>query len=100
MAKESMIQKEMKRQKLFLKYYDKKKSIKNSIKLSTNFETNIELQKKLQKIPRNSLSCRKRNRCWMTGRSRGFYRDFGLSRHVLREMAHECLLPGVKKSSW
>jgi len=36
----------------------------------------------------------------MTGRSRGVYRDFGLSRHVLREMSHECLLPGVKKSSW
>nr|YP_010850462.1 ribosomal protein S14 [Lophurella caespitosa]WGH13240.1 ribosomal protein S14 [Lophurella caespitosa] len=100
MAKESMIQREIKRKKLSLKYYDKKKSIKNSIKLSTNFETNIQIQEKLQKIPRNSLNCRKRNRCWMTGRSRGFYRDFGLSRHVLREMAHECLLPGVKKSSW
>nr|YP_010850858.1 ribosomal protein S14 [Lophurella mutabilis]WGH13636.1 ribosomal protein S14 [Lophurella mutabilis] len=100
MAKESMIQREIKRKKLSLKYYDKKKSIKNSIKLSTNFETNIQLQQKLQKIPRDSLNCRKRNRCWMTGRSRGFYRDFGLSRHVLREMAHECLLPGVKKSSW
>nr|YP_010850660.1 ribosomal protein S14 [Lophurella hookeriana]WGH13438.1 ribosomal protein S14 [Lophurella hookeriana] len=100
MAKENMIQREIKRKKLSLKYYDKKKSIKNSIKLSTNFETNIQLQQKLQKIPRNSLNCRKRNRCWMTGRSRGFYRDFGLSRHVLREMAHECLLPGVKKSSW
>nr|YP_009399542.1 ribosomal protein S14 [Dictyomenia sonderi]ARW69148.1 ribosomal protein S14 [Dictyomenia sonderi] len=100
MAKESMIQRELKRQKLALKYYDQRKKIKNSIKLSTNFETNIELQKRLQKIPRNSLRCRKRNRCWMTGRSRGFYRDFGLSRHVLREMAHSCLLPGIKKSSW
>nr|YP_010618919.1 Ribosomal protein S14 [Deltalsia parasitica]WAX02932.1 Ribosomal protein S14 [Deltalsia parasitica] len=100
MAKESMIQREAKRKKLALKYYDKRKNIKNSIKLNTNFETNIELQQELQKIPRNSLSCRKRNRCWMTGRSRGFYRDFGLSRHVLREMAHSCLLPGVKKSSW
>nr|YP_010619113.1 Ribosomal protein S14 [Pterosiphonia complanata]WAX03126.1 Ribosomal protein S14 [Pterosiphonia complanata] len=100
MAKENMIQREIKRKKLSLKYYDKRNTIKNSIKLSTNFETNIELQQKLQKIPRNSLSCRKRNRCWMTGRSRGFYRDFGLSRHVLREMAHSCLLPGIKKSSW
>nr|YP_009393342.1 ribosomal protein S14 [Symphyocladiella dendroidea]ARW61904.1 ribosomal protein S14 [Symphyocladiella dendroidea] len=100
MAKESMIQREIKRKKLALKYHDKRKNIKNSIKLSENFETNIKLQQQLQKIPRNSLSCRKRNRCWMTGRSRGFYRDFGLSRHVLREMAHSCLLPGVKKSSW
>nr|YP_010619499.1 Ribosomal protein S14 [Xiphosiphonia pinnulata]WAX03512.1 Ribosomal protein S14 [Xiphosiphonia pinnulata] len=100
MAKKSMIQREIKRKKLALQYYDKRKNIRNSIKLSTNFETNIELQQKLQKIPRNSLSCRKRNRCWMTGRSRGFYRNFGLSRHVLREMAHSCLLPGIKKSSW
>nr|YP_010618725.1 Ribosomal protein S14 [Rhodomelopsis africana]WAX02738.1 Ribosomal protein S14 [Rhodomelopsis africana] len=100
MAKESMIQREIKRKKLSLKYYDKRKNIKNSIKLSTNFDKNIELQQELQKIPRNSLSCRRRNRCWMTGRSRGFYRDFGLSRHVLREMAHLCLLPGITKSSW
>nr|YP_010619306.1 Ribosomal protein S14 [Amplisiphonia pacifica]WAX03319.1 Ribosomal protein S14 [Amplisiphonia pacifica] len=100
MAKENMVQREIKRKKLALKYYDKKQDIKKLIKLSKNFEKNIELQQKLQKIPRNSLSCRKRNRCWMTGRSRGFYRDFGLSRHVLREMAHSCLLPGIKKSSW
>nr|YP_009397676.1 ribosomal protein S14 [Dipterosiphonia australica]ARW66862.1 ribosomal protein S14 [Dipterosiphonia australica] len=100
MAKESMIQREIKRHKLYTKYYDKRKNIKNSIKLNTNFETNIELQQKLQKMPRNSLKCRKRNRCWMTGRSRGFYKDFGLSRHVLREMAHNCLLPGITKSSW
>ena len=50
--------------------------------------------------PGNSLPIRLKNRCWKTGRSRGFYRDFGLSRHVLREMAHECLLPGVIKASW
>nr|YP_009392087.1 ribosomal protein S14 [Periphykon beckeri]ARW60435.1 ribosomal protein S14 [Periphykon beckeri] len=100
MAKKSMIQREMKRKKLFLKYYNKRDNIKKLIKINKNFEKNIELQQELQKIPRNSLRCRKRNRCWMTGRSRGFYRDFGLSRHVLREMAHECLLPGIKKSSW
>nr|YP_010619694.1 Ribosomal protein S14 [Tayloriella tenebrosa]WAX03707.1 Ribosomal protein S14 [Tayloriella tenebrosa] len=100
MAKKSMIQREIKRKELALKYCDKRQDIKNSIKISTNFEANIKLQQTLQKIPRNSLSCRKRNRCWMTGRSRGFYRDFGLSRHVLREMAHSCLLPGIKKSSW
>nr|YP_009394992.1 ribosomal protein S14 [Polysiphonia stricta]ARW63554.1 ribosomal protein S14 [Polysiphonia stricta] len=100
MAKQSMIQREIKRKKLCQQYKDKKKEIKNSIKLSRSFEENIILQQKLQKIPRNSLNCRKRNRCWMTGRSRGFYRDFGLSRHVFREMAHSCLLPGITKSSW
>ena len=100
MAKKSMVQREIKRSQLIVKHFDKRIILKNSIKLSTDFETNISLQKKLQKIPRNSLKCRHRNRCWMTGRSRGFYRSFGLSRHVLREMAHQCLLPGVKKSSW
>nr|YP_009394163.1 ribosomal protein S14 [Rhodomela confervoides]ARW62725.1 ribosomal protein S14 [Rhodomela confervoides] len=100
MAKKNMIQREIKRKHLINKYDDKRKNLKISIKLSKDFEHNIELQEELQKIPRNSLKCRNRNRCWMTGRSRGFYRDFGLSRHVLREMAHECLLPGIKKSSW
>uniref|UniRef100_UPI003001C206 ribosomal protein S14 n=1 Tax=Anunuuluaehu liula TaxID=3049639 RepID=UPI003001C206 len=100
MAKKSMIQREIKRQKLMKKYEEKRKNIKNSIKKASNFTEYIHLQKQLQKLPRNSSNCRVRNRCWMTGRSRGFYRDFGLSRHVLREMSHECLLPGVTKSSW
>nr|ARW69358.1 ribosomal protein S14 [Polysiphonia sp.] len=100
MAKQSIIERETKRNKQVLKYYSKRQNIKNLIRLNSNFSENIKLQQKLQQIPRNSLQCRKRNRCWMTGRSRGFYRDFGLSRHVLREMAHACLLPGVKKSSW
>lgn len=100
MAKKSMIQREKKRQALVKKYETERKNIKNSIKLSSNFIEKIELQKKLQKLPRNSAKCRLRNRCWMTGRSRGVYSDFGLSRHVLREMSHECLLPGITKSSW
>lgn len=100
MAKKSMIEREIKRSKLFYKYRVKKEEIKQSIKSGISFEENLALQKKLQEIPRNSMNCRRRNRCWKTGRSRGVYRDFGLSRHVLREMAHECLLPGVRKSSW
>nr|YP_009395620.1 ribosomal protein S14 [Vertebrata isogona]ARW64611.1 ribosomal protein S14 [Vertebrata isogona] len=100
MAKKSMIQREIKRSELNKKYKKKKEIIKNLIKQNKNFEDNMELQKKIQSIPRNSLTCRHRNRCWKTGRSRGFYRDFGLSRHVFREMAHECLLPGIRKSSW
>jgi len=60
----------------------------------------ISLQSKLHKLPRNSSPTRSKNRCWATGRSRGFYRDFGLSRHVLREMGFKGLIPGLKKSSW
>ena len=100
MAKKSMIQREIKRIKLIEKYKNKRKEIKNLLTNEKKFEEIIKLQKVLQKIPRNSMSCRHRNRCWMTGRSRGFYRNFGLSRHVFREMSHLCLLPGIKKSSW
>lgn len=100
MAKKSMIQREIKRNKLLNKYTKKRKEIKNLINSTENFENKIRLQRSLQKLPNNSLKCRSRNRCWMTGRSRGYYRDFGLSRHVLREMSHACLLPGIRKSSW
>lgn len=100
MAKKNMIEREKKRQRLVIKYETKRIELKNSIRKSNSYDEKIELSKKLDKLPRNSLPIRLRNRCWMTGRSRGYYRDFGLSRHVLREMAQQCLLPGVKKSSW
>nr|QCI08956.1 ribosomal protein S14 [Wrangelia sp.] len=100
MAKKNMIQREIKRKKLISKFSAKRKQLKGMLDVVEDFNDILQIQKKLQKLPRNSLNCRERNRCWMTGRSRGFYRDFGLSRHVLREMSHECLLPGIKKSSW
>jgi len=100
MAKKSMIEREKKRKKLVNKYLIIRTHIKEEIRNNDDFSKQLELQAKLQKLPRNSMKCRKRNICWMTGRSRGFYRDFGLSRHVLREMSHECLLPGIHKSSW
>ena len=100
MAKKSMIEREKKRHKLIIKYKEQRNVLKIEIKQSQDFDKIFQLQNKLQKIPRNSMQCRKRNICWMTGRSRGFYRDFGLSRHVLREMSHQCLLPGVRKASW
>jgi small subunit ribosomal protein S14 len=100
MAKKSMIEREKKRQRLVIKYETKRIELKNSIRKSKSYQEKLDLYTKLDKLPKNSLPIRLRNRCWMTGRSRGYYRDFGLSRHVLREMAHQCLLPGVKKSSW
>lgn len=100
MAKKSMIERERKRSKLILRYRDKRNAIRSNLKLATSISDIFYMQEKLQKLPRNSLPIRLRNRCWKTGRGRGFYRDFGLSRHVLREMAHSCLLPGVTKSSW
>jgi len=76
------------------------KNQKNDLKITTGYQAKLSVYKKLESLPRNSSSIRHRNRCWATGRSRGFYRDFGLSRHVLREMAHEGLIPGLTKSSW
>lgn len=95
-----MIQRELKRQKLNAKYKNKRQELLGQIKSSDSFVEILGLQKKLQKLPLNSAQNRLKNRCWKTGRSRAFSRDFGLSRHVLREMAHEGLLPGVTKSSW
>jgi small subunit ribosomal protein S14 len=60
----------------------------------------LEIHRQIQQLPRNSAPSRKHNRCWLTGRPRGYYRDFGLSRNVIREWAHQGLLPGVVKSSW
>jgi|TARA_B110000208_G_C11795926_1_gene439563 small subunit ribosomal protein S14 len=100
MAKKSMIEREKKRIKLNAKYTEKRLTLRQSLKICTTFSETLGLQKKLQKLPLNGTKVRLRNRCWKTGRSRAFYRDFGLSRHVIREMAHEGLLPGVVKSSW
>jgi small subunit ribosomal protein S14 len=100
MAKKSMIEREKKRIKLHSKYREKRKGLIKSYKYEKNFSLKLELHASLQKLPRNSAKTRIRNRCWKTGRPRGFFRNFGLSRHVFREMAHQCLLPGVTKSSW
>lgn len=95
-----MIEREKKRIKLNNKYTGKRDSLLKQYQETEDFKLRLEIHAKIQKLPRNSAKIRIRNRCWKTGRPRGFYRDFGLSRHVLREMAHNCLLPGVTKSSW
>jgi small subunit ribosomal protein S14 len=100
MAKQSMIQREKKRERLIAKYLIKRESLKTELKNVTSFQERLTLYKKFESIPRNSSPVRHRNRCWVTGRSRGFYKDFGLSRHVLREMGNDGLIPGLKKSSW
>jgi len=95
-----MIERERKRIRLEKKYALKRASLLNQYRTEKNFNLKLELHAKLQQLPRNSAKTRIRNRCWKTGRPRGVFRDFGLSRHVVREMAHQCLLPGVTKSSW
>jgi small subunit ribosomal protein S14 len=100
MAKKSMIEREKKRIRLEKKYATKRSTLLVNYQNEDNFAKKMELHSKIQQLPRNSAKTRIRNRCWKTGRPRGVFRDFGLSRHVFREMAHQCLLPGVTKSSW
>ena len=100
MAKQSMIQREKKREKLVSKYSEKRQLLLLEFKKANNFSDQMRIHKKIEKLPRNSSTIRLRNRCWRTGRSRGVYRDFGLCRHMIREMAHNCILPGVRKASW
>lgn len=102
MAKKSLVQREKKREYLINKYKIKRNALKNDLhKIDVGNSTlKFLIYKKLDRMPRNSSPVRHRNRCWVTGRSRGFYRDFGLSRHLIREMAHEGIIPGLKKSSW
>jgi small subunit ribosomal protein S14 len=100
MAKQSMIQREAKRERLIAKYSLKRDTITLALKNSSSYQEKLINFKKFEALPRNSAPSRHRNRCWVTGRSRAFYKDFGLSRHVLREMAHEGSIPGLTKSSW
>jgi small subunit ribosomal protein S14 len=100
MAKKSMIQREKKRIRLEKKYSFKRTNLLAKYQSEKSFNGKLDIHSKLQKLPRNSAKTRIRNRCWKTGRPRGVFRDFGISRHVFREMAHQCLLPGVTKSSW
>ena len=100
MAKKSMIEREKKRIRLEKKYAMKRIKLLNLYQKENNFKLKLEHHSKIQKLPRNSAKIRIRKRCWKTGRPRGVFRDFGLSRHVIREMAHQCLLPGVRKASW
>nr|YP_009426771.1 ribosomal protein S14 [Homalosorus pycnocarpos]ASU95488.1 ribosomal protein S14 [Homalosorus pycnocarpos] len=100
MAKKSLIEKEKKRKKLVKRYDVTRQFLKRQINSSLTIQDKLTISRKLQSLPRNSAPVRLHNRCSLTGRPRSNYRDFGLSRHVPREMAHTCVLPGVSKSSW
>lgn len=100
MAKKSMIEREKKRQRLVEKYAGKREELQEQFENATTQQQKLAIHRQIQQLPRNSSPTRIRNRCWVTGRPRGVYRDFGLSRNVMREWAHQGLLPGVVKSSW
>lgn len=100
MSKKSLIEREKKRKNLVQKYLKKRKNLKKQIKKSVFLEEKFTLHQKLQRLPRNSSATRLHNRCFFSGRPRGVFKDFGISRHFIRELAHEGFLPGVQKASW
>ncbi len=89
MAKEGIKAREVKRQKLVEKYADKREALK----AAGDFEG-------LDKLPKNSSPVRLHNRCKLTGRPRGYMRQFGISRVTFREMALAGKIPGIRKASW
>ena len=101
MAKQSSIQKNLKRKNIVKKFNNKRQSLKKKImKKDLTIEERFKMQSKLNELPRDSSKIRVRNRCKLTGRTRGVYRKFGLSRIKIRELSMSGELPGVAKSSW
>ena len=101
MAKKGMIAREVKRAKLVEKYAEKRSALKAKITdPETSFEERYAAVQALQALPRDASPVRKRNRCNVTGRPRGYYRKFGLARNKLREAAMNGEVPGLVKSSW
>ena len=99
MAKESMKAREVKRAKLVAKYAAKRAALKKIVNTGEPMEA-FEAAQKLQNIPRNANPIRLHNRCKITGRPKGYIRQFGISRIQFREMASQGLIPGVRKASW
>ena len=109
MAKESMKAREVKRAKLVARYAEKqlvaryaekRAALKKVIATTEDPAEAYEAARKLQSIPKNANPIRLHNRCKITGRPKGYMRQFGLSRIQFREMASSGLIPGVKKASW
>ncbi len=101
MAKQSSIQKNINRRNIVKKFNKKRQSLKKQImKKDLPMEERFKMQSKLNELPRDSSKIRIRNRCKLTGRTRGVYRKFGLSRIKIRELSMSGALPGVVKSSW
>ena len=101
MAKTSMINRDIKRKKLVAKYAAKRAELKKIIVSPTaSYEEKMDAVVKLQKLPRDSSAARVRNRCELTGRSRGVYQKFGLGRNKLREATMRGDVPGLRKASW
>ena len=101
MAKTSMVEREKHRARTVKKYAAKRAQLKELIRSpKTSPEERAAAQAKLQSQPRDASASRQRKRCAITGRSRGVYRKFGLSRVKIREVANRGEIPGLSKASW
>jgi len=101
MAKTNMIMREKRRLKVAKKYASRRAELKELIRdPKTGAEERVAAQVELQEQPRDAAASRQRNRCAITGRSRGVYRKFGLGRTKLREAANRGEIPGLTKASW
>jgi len=101
MAKTNMVEREKRRARLVKKYAARRAQLKELIRSpKTSPEARATAQVRLQSLPRDASPSRQRNRCAITGRSRGVYRKFGLSRVKIREVAMRGEIPGLAKASW
>ena len=101
MAKQSQVLRDQKRKKLIAKYAEKRAELRKRLNdPEVSIEEKLEIQVAFSKLPRNSCPTRLKRRCEVSGRPRGYYRKFGISRIALRELALQGMLPGVRKSSW
>ncbi len=101
MARKASIEKQKKRQKLVDLNFEKREALKKIVcSLTVDEEERLQAQNKLNSMKKNSSKVRLRNRCRLTGRSRGYLRKFQLSRLCFRELANSGMIPGVFKASW
>ena len=101
MAKQSMIQRELKREKIVAKYAAKRAALKAAMTdPNASYEEQQAAREKFNALPRNSSPVRLRNRCRITGRPHGYFRKFGMSRNKLREHTMKGDVPGLRKGSW
>ena len=101
MAKKSQVNRDLRRQKLIAKHAVRRAELRKLLNdRNVSMEEKLEIQNLFAKLPRNSCPTRLNRRCALTGRSKSYYRKFGISRIALRELALKGMLPGMRKSSW
>jgi small subunit ribosomal protein S14 len=101
MAKKSQINRDVRRKKLISRYAERRAELRKKLNdPNVSVDEKLKVQEAFAKIPRNSCPTRLNNRCNISGRSKAYYKKFGISRIALRELALSGQLPGMRKSSW